>query len=114
MNEVKMTMKTAKDGEGGTAAARENDEISRKDAQIRRLIESRRSTPKEEKQRVTELSRSIKKMYQREEKNEKRTRNPKESRRLQRSQQHPWNQIRKKESVHYKRIERKRRNLYIT
>ena len=60
MNEVK---KVDEDGEeeGGTAAARENDEISRKDAEIRRLIELRRSTPKEEKQGVKELSKSIKK-----------------------------------------------------
>ena len=36
-------------------------EVSRKDAEIRRLIELRRNTPKEEKQRVKELSKSIKK-----------------------------------------------------
>ena len=41
-------------------AARENDEISRKDVEIRRLIELRRSTPKKEKQRVKELNKSIK------------------------------------------------------
>ena len=45
--------------EGGTAAAREAEVISRKDAEIRRLIELRRSTPKEEKQRMKELSKSI-------------------------------------------------------
>ena len=63
MNEVKKDDEDSEDGEeeGGTAAARENDEISRKDAEIRRLIELRRSTPKEEKQRVKELSKSIKK-----------------------------------------------------
>ena len=51
MNEVKKDDQGSEDGEeeGGTAAARENDEISRKDAEIRRLIELRRSTPKEEK-----------------------------------------------------------------
>ena len=63
MNEVKKDDEDSEDGEeeSGTAAARENDEISRKDAEIRRLIELRRSTPKEEKQRVKELSKSIKK-----------------------------------------------------
>ena len=51
-NEVKKDDEDSEDGEeeGGTAAARENNEISRKDAEIRRLIELRRSTPKEEKQ----------------------------------------------------------------
>ena len=54
MNEVKKDDEDSEDGEeeGGTAAARENDEISRKDAEILRLIELRRSTPKEQKQRV--------------------------------------------------------------
>ena len=68
MNEVKkmmMTVKTAKE-EGETAAAKETEKISRKDAEIRRLIELRRSTPKEEKQRMTELSKSIKKCIRRE------------------------------------------------
>ena len=47
--------------EGETAAAKETENISRKDAEIRRLIEERRSTPKEEKQRLKELSKCIKK-----------------------------------------------------
>ena len=68
----------SEDGEeGATAAAKETEEISRKGAEIRRLIEERRSTPKEEKQRLKELSKSIKKKYQRQEKSEKTTRNPK-------------------------------------
>ena len=43
-----IVLHVSEDGEeeGGTAAARENDEISRKDAEIRRFIELRRSTPK--------------------------------------------------------------------
>ena len=63
MNEVKKDDEDSEDGEeeGGTAAARESDEISKKVVEIRRLIELRRSTPKEEKQRVKELSKSIKK-----------------------------------------------------
>ena len=42
------------------------------------------------------------KMYQRQEKSEKTTVHPKNSRRLQRYQQHPRNQIRKEESAHCK------------
>ena len=63
MNEVKKDDEDSEVGEeeGGSAAVRESDEISRKDAEIRRLVELRRSTPKEEKQRVKELSKSIKK-----------------------------------------------------
>ena len=55
MNEVKKDDEDSEDGEeeGGTAAARETEVISRKDAEIRRL-KLRRSTPKEEKQRLKE------------------------------------------------------------
>ena len=42
-----------------------------KDVEILRLIEERRSMPKEEKQRLKDLSKNIKKMYQRKKKNEK-------------------------------------------
>ena len=63
MNEVKKDGEDNGDGEeeGETAAAKETEEISRKDAEIRRLIEERRSTPKEEKQRLKELRKCIKK-----------------------------------------------------
>ena len=44
-----------------TEAAIETEEISRKDVEIRRLIEERRNTPKEEKQRLKEVSKRIKK-----------------------------------------------------
>ena len=49
------------DGEeaGETAAAKETEEISKDDAVIRRLIEERKSTPKEEKQRLQEVSKCI-------------------------------------------------------
>ena len=47
--------------EGEAAAAKETEEISRKDPEIRRLIEERRCTPKEEKQRLKEVSKCIKK-----------------------------------------------------
>ena len=39
-----------------SAAAKENEEFLDKDAEILRLIEERRSTPKEEKQRLKDLS----------------------------------------------------------
>ena len=54
-----------------SAAAKETEEFLDKDAEILRLIEERRSTPKEEKQRLKELSKSIKK-YIREKKRMKR------------------------------------------
>ena len=47
-----------------SAAAKENEEFLDKDAEILRLIEERRSTPKEEKQRLKDLSKRIK-MHQR-------------------------------------------------
>ena len=53
------TAKTVKKKAG--PAARENDKISREDAEIRRLIELTRNTSKEEKRRMKELSKSIKK-----------------------------------------------------
>ena len=43
-----------------SAAAKENEEFLDKDAEILRLIQERRSTPKEEKQRLKGLSKSIK------------------------------------------------------
>ena len=96
MNDVNKDDEDSEDGEeGGTAAAKETDEISRKDAEIRRLIELRRNTPEEEKQRLKEVSKSIKKVKR-----------PqviqKNSRRLQRCQQHPRIQICREESSHCK------------
>ena len=44
-----------------SAAAKVSEDLSTKDAEILRLIEERRSTPKEEKQRLKDLSRSTKK-----------------------------------------------------
>ena len=43
-----------------SAAAKVSDDLSTKDAEILRLIEERRSTPKEGKQRLKELSKCIK------------------------------------------------------
>ena len=48
-----------------SAAAKKSEEFLVKDAEILRLIEERRSMPKEEKQRLKDLSKSIKKMHQR-------------------------------------------------
>ena len=44
-----------------SAAAKKNEECLDKDAEILRLIEERRSMSKEEKQRLKDLSKSIKK-----------------------------------------------------
>ena len=57
-----------------SAAAKKKDECVDKDAEILRLIEERRKMPKEERQRLKDLSKKIKKMYQRKKKNEKTTR----------------------------------------
>ena len=43
-----------------SAAAKKNEECLDKDAEILRLVEERRSMPKEEKQRLKDLSKSIK------------------------------------------------------
>ena len=48
-----------------SAAAKKKEECLDKDAEILRLIEERRSMPKEEKQRLKDLSKSIKKIHQR-------------------------------------------------
>ena len=48
-----------------SAAAKKKDECVNKDAEILRLIEERRKMPKEERQRLKELSKKMKKMYQR-------------------------------------------------
>ena len=58
-----------------SAAAKENEEFLDQDAEILRLIEERRSTPKEEKQRLKDLSKRIKKCIR--EKNEETARHPK-------------------------------------
>ena len=44
-----------------SAAAKKNEECLDKDAEILRLIEERRSMPKEEKQRLKDLSKNLKK-----------------------------------------------------
>ena len=60
-----MNEKEKEDEEAGeTAAAKETEEVSKEDVEIRKLIEERRNTPKEEKERLKEVSKCIK-MYQR-------------------------------------------------
>ena len=83
-NNMNAGKKDGEDGEdvGETAAAKETEETSKKDVEIRRLIEERRSTPKEEKQR----DQMHQKLYQRQKKIAKTTSHPKDSRRLQRCQ----------------------------
>ena len=67
--------------------------------EIRRLIEERRrNTPKEEKQRLKEVSKRIKK-YQGQKKNEETARHPTNTRRLQMCKEHPSIQICKEKSV---------------
>ena len=58
------------DGEeaGETAAAEETEEISKDDVEIGRFIEERRSTPKEEKQRLKEVNKCIKNVSERKKK----------------------------------------------
>ena len=62
-----------------SAAAKESEEFLDKDAEILRLIEERRSTPKEEKQRLKDLQQTHKKMHQRKKKNEEFSKTSKES-----------------------------------
>ena len=57
-----------------TAASKETEEISKEDVEIRRLIKERRNTPKEEKQRLKEVSKC--KKSTRDKKNEKTARHP--------------------------------------
>ena len=59
MNESKEMQETT------SGAAKKKDECVDKDAEILRLIEERRKMPKEERHRLKELSKKIKKMYQR-------------------------------------------------
>ena len=56
-----------------SAATKKNEECLDKDAEILRLIEERRSMPKEEKQRLKDLSKNIKNVSEKK-KNEKTTR----------------------------------------
>ena len=66
------------DEEGETAAAKETENIFRKDAAIRRLIEERRSTPKRGKTTIERSEQMHQKMYERKEKSEKTTSKSKE------------------------------------
>ena len=51
-----MTEKEKDEEADETAAAKETEGISKEDVEIRRLIEERRNTPKEEKQRLKGVS----------------------------------------------------------
>ena len=60
-----MNEKEKDDEEAGeTAAAKETEELSKENVEVRRFIEERRTTPKEEKQRLKEVTKCLK-MYQR-------------------------------------------------
>ena len=59
MNEIMMEFQRAETNEAAAAAKttlESNEEISKEDVEIRRLIEERRTTPNEEKQRLKEVS----------------------------------------------------------
>ena len=59
---VRSDMNEEKDEEAGeTAAAKETEEMSKEDVEIRRLIEERRNTLKEEKRRLKEVSKCVNK-----------------------------------------------------
>ena len=62
-----------------SAAAKVSEDLSIKDAEILRLIEERRNTPKEDKQRLKEVSKCIKKCIRDKKKNEKANGHPKNS-----------------------------------
>ena len=66
-------------------AAKVTEEISKEDMEIRRLIEERRETPKEEKQRLQEVSKHVQNVSGT--KNEKTAIHPTHTRRLQRSKE---------------------------
>ena len=73
----------------------------KEDVEIRRLIEERRNTPKEEKQQLKEVSTCINKCIRDKKKNEKATGHPTNTRRLQTCKEHPRNQIFNEKSVHH-------------
>ena len=56
-----MNEKGKDDEKAGEIAAKETEEVSKDDVEIRRLIEERRNIPKEEKQRLKEVSKCIRK-----------------------------------------------------
>ena len=84
-----------------TAAAKEIEEISKDDVEIRRLIEQRRNTPKEEKQRLKEVSKRIKKCIR----DKKRMKRQQDIQRIledfKGGKEHPRNQICKEKSAHH-------------
>ena len=61
MNEKEKNDEEADETAGAKETHESNEEISKEDVEIRRLIEERRTTPKEEKQRLKEVSKQIKK-----------------------------------------------------
>ena len=90
-----------------TTSAKKKEECVDKDAEILRLIEERRSMPKEEKQRLKDLSKNLKNVSEKK-KNEKTARHWKNPWRVQRCPKYPENQNSKEESSHHKNKERKR------
>ena len=95
-DEIILESKQEETNEAAAAAKKtleSNEEISEEDVEIRRLIEERRTTPKEEKQRLKEVSKQFKKCIKDKKKNEKTGRDSKNIPRLQSDFEYPWNQI---------------------
>ena len=85
---------------GETTAANKLRRFQKEDVEILRLIEERRSTTKEEKQRLKEVSKCMENVS--ETKRMKRQQDiQKTTRGLQRRKEHPRIQICKEESVHH-------------
>ena len=96
-----MNEKEKDDEEAGeTAAAKETEEVSKEDVEIRRLIEERRSTPKEEKRRLKEVKQVHKQCIR-----DKRMKRQEEIHRIledfKGDQNIPGIKIRKEESAHH-------------
>ena len=64
MNEIKKNDEEADEPAAAKETHESNEDISKEGVEIRRLIEGRRTTPQEEKQRLKEVSKQIKKMHQ--------------------------------------------------
>ena len=96
-----------------SAAAKKNEEFLDKDAEILRLIEDRRSMPKEEKQRLKDLSKSLKKCI-REKKEWRDSKTLKESLKSSKVSEISRDQNSKEENTHHKNKERKKRMHHIS
>ena len=110
-----MNEKEKDDEEAGqTAAAKETEEISEEDVEIRRLIEERRNTHQEEKQRLKEVSKCLKKCIR----DRKRMKRQQDIHRIledfKGAKNITRNQTCTEESAHHQDKERERRNQHVS